>query len=470
MRKTLSGAVLVLACAWVAQAQVPEKPDAAVIDLAECREIATRNNRDLRRSSNALARAVAGEAIAESDVFSPDFNASQTFTEENDFGDARAELTYLTPYGVEVIPYITAANNNDSTDPWSNGIGVTLKRRLFAASERWRLRLPLTRAERDLLKATNSLQRRQRELQFEVMEAFMAVQRVQNRIRVRRERVKDAKEFLTVTRERVDNGLAPKVDIVNSQINLNQAEADLLNEETNLKSRTDGLLNVIGWSLDRELSIKPHQVDTVDNTAFDLEQDSRLLRRAHENLVNTRLDVSFAEIELAIQEDRLRPRIDLSLTAEHERTGDDLIGGRDPGNDPVRLEISYSTTLDGKKADKARLEQRRLSLQDLQTDLIDAEHRLLIRLRSAHRTIERLRIRAQLNEQRLQAEREKLAATIVRYDDGSVDNLEVTRAKQAVDDAEINLIDTRIDLALAIEEYQSLLPPRKDVKTELSAP
>ena len=46
-----------------------------------------------------------------------------------------------------------------------------------------------------------------------------------------------------------------------------------------------------------------------------------------------------------------------------------------------------------------------------------------------------------------------------KYEQGDVDNLEVTRAKQDLDAAEIRLLDARIDLRLAIAEYESILPP-----------
>ncbi|MEM7392425.1 MAG: TolC family protein, partial [Verrucomicrobiota bacterium] len=118
----------------------------------------------------------------------------------------------------------------------------------------------------------------------------------------------------------------------------------------------------------------------------------------------------------------------------------------------------------------ARLEQLALSLENLRSNLTDEEHRLILSLRSAHRSIGRLRTQVGLNQQRLEAERARLKASLVRYEDGDIDNLEVTRAKQTVDDAEINLINTNIDLVIAEEEYRSLLPPRENVQTKLTPP
>ena len=46
--------------------------------------------------------------------------------------------------------------------------------------------------------------------------------------------------------------------------------------------------------------------------------------------MNSRLDIDFSKIEIRIQKDLLRPRLDLSLTAEHRSEGRRglLIGGQ----------------------------------------------------------------------------------------------------------------------------------------------
>ena len=442
-----------------------------VLDLAQCQASALRLNRGLQTARNQLTAAVAGERMAESDVFAPRLELTQNVTEDNELGEGRAELNYLTPLGFEVTPFFTENQNSQSQEEeWSSAIGITLSRRLFSTAERWRLRLPLASAERALLKTENDLRLRVRELNFSVMQAFLAVQRVQNRLRVRRNRVLDAREFLGITSNRVDKGLVPRIDIENSKINLNQAEADVLNDEATLRDRTESLLNIIGLPVTNRLQIVPYDVNRKSGREPDLHQDSTDLLARHESLLNNRLDIDFARVEIRIQRDLLRPQLGLSFTAEHKSDGADPFAERDDDEEGVRVQLTYNLALDGKKRDRARLRQLELGLDNLESGLVDEEYRLLQELRSAHRSIERLKLQVGLNQQRLEAERARLKATIVRYEDGNVDNLEVTRAKQAVDDAEISLNDTHIDLALARERYKSLVPPARRVQTRLTAP
>lgn len=440
------------------------------LNLAECQAISRKKNRGLWTARNDLASALAGGRIAEAEIFAPILDISHAFYDGRDSGEARAELSYLTPLGIEVSSFLSETSDSEKEEEWTSDAGITLKRRLFAASERWRLRMPLTTAERDILKAINVLRQEGRELDYSVMKAFLAVQRTQRSLDVRRARVADAKAFLKVTEERVANGLAPRVDIVNAQISLNSAEAEELNQQTIMQSQTESLLNTMGVTVTNSLTIDPLEVTNTLENAFNITNDTRNLLAHHESLVNSRLDIALAEINVDIQKDVLWPRVDLSLTGAHKSEGADVFNDRDETSDAFSVQLTYTTALDFKKGDRAKLEQLELGLENSQVNLVEKENNLLLRLRGIHRNIGRLKTQLGLSEQRLAAEREKLAATLVRYEDGGVDNLEVTRAKQAADSAEISVINARIDLVLAHEEYRSLLPPDEPVQTELTPP
>ncbi len=442
------------------------------LNLSECRAIAFQKNRGLQTARNNLAVALAGGRVAEAEIFAPTLDVSQTFGEDNDVGTARAEINYLAPLGIEVSSFLStgADSERDPEEEWHSSAGITLKRRLFSTSERWRLRMPLTQAERTMLKAGNTLRQKERDLGYTVMQSFLTVQRTERSLAVRQARVLDANDFLKITEERVRNGLSPKADIVNAEISLNSAEAEELSQETTLQSQTESLLNTLGVAVTNTLAISPLAVTNTPEQVFNLTADTKNLLAHHESLVNKRLDIALAKVNVDIQKDVLWPQIDLALKGAHRSEGSEAFNGGTESTDDVSLQLTYTTALDFKKRDRARLEQMKLGLENSEAGLVDEENALVLRLRSIHRNIERLKIQLRLNEQRLAAERQKLAATLVRYEDGGVDNLEVTRAKQTVDNAEISVINTQIDLVLAFEEYQTLLPPDEPVQTELTRP
>ena len=61
-------------------------------------------------------------------------------------------------------------------------------------------------------------------------------------------------------------------------------------------------------------------------------------------------------------------------------------------------------------------------------------------------------------EQRVGIERTRLEATLRRYETGAVDNLEVTRAKQSLNEAEIALLDARIAVVTTDAAYRAIMP------------
>jgi outer membrane protein len=427
--------------------------------LEHCLALGISGNRSLARRRSALERAYFGRDIAETEVFLPELTASYTSEAgDNEVAETRVELDYSGFAGFSVRPFVSVERDNSVTDTDSTSSGITISRPVLALHEHIRRRLPITRADRDILVAENELRLAGRDLRLEIVRAYYDVQRARLRLGVRKSRVTDSQDFMRVTEQRVATGFAAPVDIVNATINLNRAQADLLAEETNVENDRDSLRQVLGLDLDDSMSLAPYEPEA-PVFDFDLKVDSRHMMVFHETLLNQRLAIDFAAKELDIQRDRVRPQLDLSLTAERRSNSDSFFASRDRDNDDYRVELTYQTTLDFKKSARARLEQLQLSQEDRHSSLKDSEVNLHRRLRESARRIEQLRLRIALAETGLRSEQDKLAATLARYERGNVDNLEVTRAKQAVDDAQISLIESQINLVLAIESYRAILPP-----------
>lgn len=427
------------------------------LSLSAAIQLSETNNRSLARARRELERARLEERVAEAKIFVPSLTVSGDSADKN--VSSRLGVAYASKVGLELEPFIET-EFDDTRDPTnSSGLGITVSRRVFNVSERVRLRLPITRAAKDLLVSANFLRLVQRTLRFSVFQAFYNIQRASVRMKVRENRVKDAQEFLKTIKERLKFGFAAPVEEANALINLNQAEADLDNEQTNLRNAMDSLLSILGYELESPFSITPEDVASIPDFQYDVARDMERTRVYHEELANQRAEIGFAKKEIRVQKDLLKPQVSLGLTAQHRMRDDFPFGSNDPATDPVGVELSYQTTLDGKKADKARLEQLKTEQEERHLSLKDSETELERRLRALARRMELLKNRIRLAEVRLEAQKRRLQATLRKYEQGDVDNLEVTRAKQDLDAAEIRLLDARIDLRLAIAEYESILPP-----------
>ena len=112
------------------------------------------------------------------------------------------------------------------------------------------------------------------------------------------------------------------------------------------------------------------------------------------------------------------------------------------------------------RAARAPAAKARLELMVLAVELAAIRSDLQRQLRRQYRVIVQFKHIVSLAGQRLESERQKLAARMQIYEKQGGDNLEVTRAKEAVDDAEVDLLDARIDLILEEAAYVALLPSK----------
>jgi outer membrane protein TolC len=123
------------------------------------------------------------------------------------------------------------------------------------------------------------------------------------------------------------------------------------------------------------------------------------------------------------------------------------------------LRVEIEMPLDGWTGERAALHQQQRQERELRIRMRGQEVDLERQVRELRRGIEVQVRTVDLNEKRLDAERSKFAATEASYRTGRVDNLELTRARESLDTAEVNLLESRIDLVLALAGRDALLPP-----------
>ncbi|MBN1672782.1 MAG: TolC family protein [Kiritimatiellae bacterium] len=429
------------------------------LSLDACMQLALDRNRALKRALSALDRARQELRVARATILEPALSAS--YSAIDDEASGRLSIGYDSPLGLEIEPYLQLEYDEDSAPSHTAEAGLSVSRRVFGTAEHVRLSLPLIRARKALLEAANDLVRRTRELRYELIQAFFSLQRAQVRFDVRENRVKDAQAFLAATRDMVANGFAAPVDELNARINLNQAELDRVREITQVTTAKESLLALLAFNIDADISIEPQDVARLPDFDPALDADVAHVLRRHETLVNQRLDVDLADKEIRVQRDLLKPQVTLGLSAKTGWEGEAFFES-ETDDDNFSVDIAYKAALDFNRKDRAKLVQLEKRQYELLSSLKDNEDKMEIRLRALYRKIDELRQSVGLAAERFKAEERKLAATLKRYESGNVDNLEVTRAKQDLVDAEIRLLDAQIDLFLRRAEYDSLLPPRDE--------
>lgn len=448
-----------------------QQPVASLADLTRerVRSIALVNNRTFRIKQSALQRAKLGETVAYSQVYAPTLTSSYTMfdssdTGANNYGSGSVSLP-VPALGFTISPFLNTTYDQDGVparEAYSTSYGITVSRKLLAIAEHRRQRLPVTAAEEAFYVAANNLVLEGKNVELSATRLFFNIQRAQARLRVRERRVEDARQFLTVVKDNVAHGFKAPVEELQASIDLNQAEADLLNEQTNVQNAKENLLKSLALPLTTTVSIAEEDVSAYTAPAADIEADVKLVIAREETLGNQTADLNLELENLRIQRDQLFPDITAAVTAERRKTGDEIFDNQVADENRLSLTLTLAMPLDFQRQARARYRQLKLEIDEKTLSLRDAEQQLEQRLRSTNRTVEQLQNTVRLAELKLKAEQGRMQVNLNRYEAGTIDNLEVSRAKQSLDNAEIDLLESRINLVTTAAEYQSILPSKID--------
>lgn len=436
------------------------------------------SNRELLGKRSALFQARLGRNIALVTVFAPVLTSEYTaYNETGDGGNARAGI-FSKAMGFEIEPYMRMGyvpngyqNSNgvgngfnqsdNSIDQYGTAAGISISRKLFAIAEHIKQQLPISQADIAIYTAANNLVLAGRDVELKATTSFFTVQRSLTRIAVRERRLQDAREFLVTVRDRITHGFASPLDGLYAEIDLNQAETEVISDRTALIAAEEQLNDLLNRPVTAPVKVKSEVIDAARVAAIperDLEADVQGLIRGSEQLGSASMQAELQQLELRVARDRIRPDVTAAVTGERLATGTSAFNGNDSVENVVSLTVTWNMPLDGWRADRARYKQLTLQLADQDREISSLRSSLETRLRTNWRLISAQRRQLSLAERRLEIEQLRVAATLRRYEAGAVDNLEVTRAKQALDNAEISLLDTRIDLVLADAAYRALLP------------
>jgi len=429
----------------------------ADLTLKSCLVRAVDNNRRLHRRTYAAQRAGLERPIARRELFDPFLDSGYTVREGDDRGQGQVSVTGRA-LGFEVEPFVRfeydEANAFDPReDEFSSSYGVAVARNVFRIrSEHMRQYLPLTRANSDFHIAINDRLLELRQLHLRVVELFYEIQRLRKRISVRENRVQDAKKFLSDVTAKVQAGFSAQVEETNARINLNQAESDLVREQTTLGNTVDRLLDLMGEDLASRATFVEDDLGDIPPAKIELEAEIELTRKYHETVRNQLLAMEVQRQKFWVSSEQVRPDLDAVFT-----TAEGLDNAS--AGDETRVDLRLRLPLDNFSAERARRSQDRLQLKELAIELDGIRSDLERQLRQRYRTIHQLDTTVELAEIRVQEERRKLGAFTQIYEEVGGNGLEVTRAKQTVDQAEVDMLDAQINRILEEARFQAIVPP-----------
>ena len=441
-------------------AYVPQLDDALTLDQAI--EIALRHSRTVQNSTIAVADAVAGRQATLRTLFNPQLEGAYEYgiwsdqEDRTNVGNGEVKATGRVA-GWSIEPFV-GFDFRPTTNDYATGAGIAFSRQLLKWNEGLRQRILVSRANRNLVRAINDRLVTLRNVRLSVTEAYLALQRQMATLNIRRSRAVDAEDFLEEVQAKVENNLAAPVEQTNAELDVNRAKTDVLDAENAVERDLDRLLGLMGVG---NLTTRPTvAIDNVVELPGELPfmTDLQIVTSRHERLSNLEWDLALLTEEVLLAHDNIMPDVEGRVSLGYDYVGDQPWSNDDGGAAEALLGIEFRLPLDNWRSERAIYRQRQLDYDEKAIEIDQVRLELETNLRQQSRDYSLQSARVLLVEARVDAEQDKLDATLRQYEVGAIDNLEVSRAKRALDDAKISLLGARVDRLRSYARYLALIP------------
>ena len=375
---------------------------------------------------------------------------------------------------------------------------VSLNLRQPLLKNRWtdQRGMDLEQGENDLDSAELSLKSRALETESQVEDAYWGLVRARLDLEVVRQSRDRAQRLHDVTQAQVNAGLAPPVNLIQSQANLASAQASVIRSENDYVRSQNNFKLILNFNLEQglwDLEIIP--TDLPEKPAADPDPNLVFRRAFDENIGLNQLRLSLANTEIsnAQTKNRVMPQLDLRASvgfsglagtddpqpqlvetgfvipnplptpqpymverttitpAESEFRGDygDALENLATGeNLSWSAGLTFNVPL-GNRAARSDWKRAKLSLERMRLDQIKQERNLVFTIQNllndytaAKRNLEAAALAAELQRQNLEAEQK-------RFELGLSTQYEVMQAQGSYNDAKTSEIGSRIELANA---------------------
>jgi outer membrane protein TolC len=476
-----------------ARAQTPAAVDddprlARPLTLQDCIAIALENNLELRigrLSRDATATGV-GEALG---IFYPEFlvNANRSnFTQFGDITwdvfDTQQRLRFGTASMRQTLPIGTLLSADyflfheilpPDLDTPIEQITVGFTQPLLRGAG-WRATTgPVRIARYDTRIAEADLRARELLVIQRVKAAHAEVVRQFKLIDVNQQAIERDRELLAQSQAKVEAGLATKRDLLSAEIILAQDRGTLVDAQTLYEDARDRLARALGLRAGtRSIDIVEKDV-TLDTLHIDEARWIDKARRDNPTLAAARLGVERNRLAMKVAGNARLPQLDFGMAYTHYNNADEQeIDIRDnierimQGNLPDLIKPTgfrgwtSSVTLSypiGNKVLGSAYRRSRLVHQQSERILEDAEHQVVLEVRTAIRALRNNVERLGILDKNIEGARDKLEFATVNFQLGRASNLDITESQKDLLDAEVDYVNAVVDYRIQVSRIEQLL-------------
>jgi len=266
------------------------------------------------------------------------------------------------------------------------------------------------------------------DLVLETVTAYWDLVNARENARVLAESIVSYEADLKQVRDRFSVGMAARNDVLNVQVERDQAELSRLEAENNVGIANENLVRLLGLDpASRVEPVEPVEAPPLPEEAVEGLVAKALLARPEIAGLRARADAAEAGVKVA-RSDRL-PQASLTAGYDYARPNTRILPLTDTWNDSWSLGVSVSLqAFDGGRANAA-VARARAEAEAARQKLADRERRVRLDVTASALDLKTRRAAVQVAERNLEAARENVRVSQDRYREGLIPSSELLDAE-----------------------------------------
>lgn len=295
----------------------------------------------------------------------------------------------------------------------------------------------IDQAKRGVGVADLGVEKTKQRLKLDTTTAYFTILQTKNLVEVNQQSVSNLQEHLNSVQAKYDVGVVAKSDVLRAEVELANAQQNLIKAQNNYDLAVAGLLNTMTIDPGTELAL----TDTLNYNKYDKTLDDSL------QAAQTRPDVAQAEENVKISETAVKmaksgklPSV--SLSASNGWNGSVLPGS---GDDDWSVGLSASWSIFDAGSTSAKVKQADASLDKAKEQLVQVKNSAALEVRQNYLSMQEAEKRIDTNKVAVGKAEEDLVIAREKYNAGVGTNLDVIDAQLALTQAKTNEIQALFD-------------------------
>lgn len=295
----------------------------------------------------------------------------------------------------------------------------------------------IDQAKRGVGVADLGVEKTKQQLKLDTTTAYFTILQTKNLVEVNQQSVSNLQEHLNSVQAKYDVGVVAKSDVLRAEVELANAQQNLIKAQNNYDLAVAGLLNTMTIDPGTELAL----TDTLRYNKYDKTLDDSL------QAAQTRPDVAQAEENVKISETAVKmaksgklPSV--SLSASNGWNGSVLPGS---GDDDWSVGLSASWSIFDAGSTSAKVKQADASLDKAKEQLVQVKNSAALEVRQNYLSMQEAEKRIDTNKVAVGKAEEDLVIAREKYNAGVGTNLDVIDAQLALTQAKTNEIQALFD-------------------------